>query len=150
MTARDFLTIFRRRWFLLVMAMLIGLAVGYLTSIDTDDEVQTYRGTHTLTVNSDILSPVAIEGDEPSGATVTASQYAVLIDRGPVPIAAAERLEYTGDPTTLASELDIEPSDDLGTIEITGRPGELLLYTFGRSEFAQVEISGSTEALAAT
>jgi capsular exopolysaccharide synthesis family protein len=120
MTARDFLTIFRRRWFLLVMATLIGVAVGYLTSIGTDDEVQTYTATHTLTVNNDILSPVALaEGEEPSGATVTASQYAVLIDRGPVPVAAAERLEYTGDPATLASELDIEPNDDLGTIEIS-------------------------------
>jgi len=38
---------------------------------------------------------------------------------------------------------------DLGTVVITGTPGELLLYSFGRKGVAQVEVSGSDEAVAA-
>jgi uncharacterized protein (TIGR03085 family) len=38
---------------------------------------------------------------------------------------------------------------DLGTVVVTGPPGELLLYSFGRHGVAQVELSGSDEALAA-
>jgi hypothetical protein len=34
-------------------------------------------------------------------------------------------------------------------VVITGPPGELLLYSFGRRGVAKVDISGSTEALAA-
>jgi len=38
---------------------------------------------------------------------------------------------------------------DLGKVVVTGRPGELLLYSFGRRSVAQVNITGSQEALAA-
>lgn len=38
---------------------------------------------------------------------------------------------------------------DLGTVVITGAPGELLLYSSGRRGVAQVEVSGTQEALAA-
>lgn len=38
---------------------------------------------------------------------------------------------------------------DLGAVEVTGTPGEILLYSIGRRSVAQVDVSGSTEALAA-
>lgn len=38
---------------------------------------------------------------------------------------------------------------DLGTVVLKGRPGELLLFTFGRRDVAQVDMSGAKEALAA-
>jgi len=38
---------------------------------------------------------------------------------------------------------------DLGTVSVTGRPGELLLYSFGRRGVAQVDLSGAEEALIA-
>jgi len=38
---------------------------------------------------------------------------------------------------------------DLGTVVIIGRPSELLLYSFGRRDVAQVDVSGSEDALAA-
>lgn len=43
----------------------------------------------------------------------------------------------------------VHAKTDQGTVEITGRPGELLLYSFGRKDVAQVDVSGSDEALAA-
>jgi uncharacterized protein (TIGR03085 family) len=46
-------------------------------------------------------------------------------------------------------ERRVHSKTDLGTVEITGTPGELLLYTYGRRDFAQVEISGSEESLSA-
>jgi uncharacterized protein (TIGR03085 family) len=38
---------------------------------------------------------------------------------------------------------------DLGTVVVTGSPGELLLYSIGRRGVAQVDVSGSEEALIA-
>jgi capsular exopolysaccharide synthesis family protein len=118
MTARDTLTIFRRRWLLLLIATLLGVFGGYLTTLGEDEEVQTYRGTHTLTVNNDVLTPDALVPEGESSSGVTASQLAVLVDRGPVPVAAAERLNYDGEPAVLASEVDVQADDELGTIEI--------------------------------
>lgn len=37
----------------------------------------------------------------------------------------------------------------LGSVVITGTPGELLLYAFGRRDVAQVDVSGSEQALGA-
>jgi len=44
----------------------------------------------------------------------------------------------------------VRSATDLGTVEITGTPGELLLYSFGRRDHAQVDITGNKEALTAT
>ena len=38
---------------------------------------------------------------------------------------------------------------DLGTVVLKGSPGELLLYSYGRRDVAQVDVSGAKEALAA-
>jgi uncharacterized protein (TIGR03085 family) len=46
-------------------------------------------------------------------------------------------------------ERQVHAATDLGTVVLTGAPGELLLYTFGRRDVAQVEASGVEEALAA-
>jgi uncharacterized protein (TIGR03085 family) len=46
-------------------------------------------------------------------------------------------------------ERQVHAATDLGTIVITGTPGELLLYTFGRRDVAQVDVAGSDEALTA-
>lgn len=46
-------------------------------------------------------------------------------------------------------ERQVHAATDLGTVMITGTPGELLLYSFGRRGVAQVEVSGSDEALTA-
>ncbi|MBK7721899.1 MAG: TIGR03085 family protein [Austwickia sp.] len=41
------------------------------------------------------------------------------------------------------------PSTKLGTVRVCGRPGELLLFAFGRSGVAQVELDGSATAVTA-
>jgi uncharacterized protein (TIGR03085 family) len=46
-------------------------------------------------------------------------------------------------------ERQVRSTTDLGKVVITGTPGELLLYSFGRREVAQVDVSGSEEALTA-
>ena len=38
---------------------------------------------------------------------------------------------------------------DLGTVVVKGTPGELLLYSFGRRDVAQVDVSGAEQALTA-
>jgi uncharacterized protein (TIGR03085 family) len=43
----------------------------------------------------------------------------------------------------------VHAATDLGTVVVTGTPGELLLYAIGRRTVAQVDLSGSTAALAA-
>ena len=46
-------------------------------------------------------------------------------------------------------ERQVHAVTDLGSVVITGPPGELLLYSFGRRGAAQVDVSGSEEALSA-
>ena len=46
-------------------------------------------------------------------------------------------------------ERQVHGQTDLGTVVITGTPGELLLYSFGRRSSALVDVSGSAEALTA-
>jgi len=46
-------------------------------------------------------------------------------------------------------EQQVHAKTDAGTVTITGTPGELLLYSFGRKDVAQVDVSGSEESLAA-
>ena len=46
-------------------------------------------------------------------------------------------------------ERQVHATTDLGTVVVTGTPGELLLYSFGRRGVAQVDVSGSEEALTA-
>ena len=43
----------------------------------------------------------------------------------------------------------VHPATDLGTVVVKGTPGELLLYSIGRRGVAQVDLSGTEEALAA-
>jgi len=47
-------------------------------------------------------------------------------------------------------EREVHSKTDRGTIRVTGTPGELLLYSFGRRDAAQVEVSGNTQALTPT
>jgi len=46
-------------------------------------------------------------------------------------------------------ERQVHAETDLGTLVVTGTPGELLLYLFGRRGVAQVDLSGSADALTA-
>ena len=46
-------------------------------------------------------------------------------------------------------ERQVHDTTDLGTVVFTGAPAELLLYSFGRQRVAQVDLSGSEEALSA-
>jgi len=46
-------------------------------------------------------------------------------------------------------ERQVHATTDLGTVVVTGTPGELLLYSFGRRGVAQVDVSGSEKALTA-
>ncbi|HEY8820479.1 MAG TPA: TIGR03085 family metal-binding protein [Dermatophilaceae bacterium] len=43
----------------------------------------------------------------------------------------------------------VHPMTELGTVVLTGTPGELLLHSFGRRGVAQVDVSGPEEAVAA-
>ena len=46
-------------------------------------------------------------------------------------------------------ERQVHAKTNLGTVVVTGTPGELLLYSFGRRGVAQIDLSGTDEALAA-
>lgn len=44
---------------------------------------------------------------------------------------------------------EVHTATDLGTVVISGTPGELMLYSYGRRGVAQVDLSGAEEALSA-
>ncbi|HEY5249131.1 MAG TPA: TIGR03085 family metal-binding protein [Dermatophilaceae bacterium] len=47
-------------------------------------------------------------------------------------------------------ERQVHAATDRGSVVVTGKPGELLLYTYGRKDIAQVDVSGSQQSLPAT
>jgi uncharacterized protein (TIGR03085 family) len=70
-------------------------------------------------------------------------------------VSRVARMQLAGSPVGVRlaapsyGEQQVRTPTDLGTVVISGTPGELLLYSFGRRDVAQVDVSGSDEALAA-
>jgi len=70
-------------------------------------------------------------------------------------VSRVARLQLAGAPVGVVlvapsyGERQVHTTTDLGIVRVTGAPSELLLYSFGRRDVAQVELSGSTEALSA-
>ncbi|MCO8127425.1 AAA family ATPase [Acidimicrobiia bacterium EGI L10123] len=104
----DYLRLFRRRWALIVACVLVaGLAAWFTTPAEPANDDVTYSATHTILRDSSAVAPQAL-------ATV-----ALYVKTGPVPERAAERLDWDREPALLASDITLEPNEQVGTLDIT-------------------------------
>jgi len=126
----DYLRVLQRRWLIVAIATLFGLAVGFFTASDGPTAIN-YTATQTLSV----IQPTA-NASAPS-ESFTASQLAVYATVGEVPRRVAEELDYPGTPQELAATIVAEPDDLVGVLRITatdadGERAALIANSFGR------------------
>ena len=117
MKLRDYTTIARRRWPIIVACALIAAAVTwFITPAQAAKETvaSSYTATATLVVES-----------RSAEDTVSLDRVVLYVTTGEIPARAASTLNYTGDPAVLASGVVVVP--DLGasalTIAATSRDG---------------------------
>ncbi len=118
----------RRRWPLVVICFVLGLAAGYVTA---KSPAPAARVASQLTPGAPtanqyqataILMPVAAaaassSGADPSGLSVAGMAY--FATTGSVPRMVAQQLGYKGDPNVLAKEVQITTNTSIGAIQIS-------------------------------
>lgn len=116
MTLRDYVKIFRQRWWAVVACALVaGVVTFFVTPATASDEppVSSYTATATLLVGS--------VGGTPMG------RIALFVTTGDVPVLAAQQLGYTGDPVVLATEMTVtmDQAAQALTISATNEDGQV-------------------------
>ncbi len=117
MTLTDYLKAFRHRWLVIVLCTLVAGAVMWVVTpsrIQADQRASSYTATATLLVG---------------GAQDTTSEMgriALYLTTGEIPVGAAKRLGYDGDPAVLASGLTVTPvfTANALTVSTTEADGE--------------------------
>jgi capsular exopolysaccharide synthesis family protein len=104
----DYLRLLRRRWRLLVAAVLVAGAVAWVTAPSGSGSTQvTFEATHIL------LRDTASATPPPALA-----QVALFVETGEVPTRVAERLGDAS-PAALVGRVDVLPDEASGSVEIT-------------------------------
>jgi capsular exopolysaccharide synthesis family protein len=115
----DYLRAVRRNWKIVLVAVLVGLLVGFLTrSIEPAGSARpTYQATAVLiSTNSSV---VRAQGDASDPATVAA-----LATLPPIPQNVADQLGYDGDPEVLAASVLAAVDQDSGLLNISATGGD--------------------------
>ena len=118
MTLRDYLTIMRRRWPIILLCALVAGGVTWFITPPTTDQVEkapSYTATATLLAES--RSP-----DE----QVALDRIALYVKTGEIPTRAARVLGFEGDPAILASQVVVTPDSaaEALTIAASAADGE--------------------------
>lgn len=118
MTLHDFIKVIRQRWIVILAATLVAAAVMWIVTPATPSTAQkvgSYTATATLLVS-------VRQGGEGS---VSLERVKLFITTGDIPVRAAERLEYRGEPAVLASRITVttEPAAQAMRIAATDYDG---------------------------
>ncbi|MGH9085909.1 MAG: AAA family ATPase [Acidimicrobiales bacterium] len=108
----EYLRVIRRRWRLLAACVLIAAVAAWITTpAEPANDSVTYQATHQLIRDSDAVAPTAM------------ASLSVFVKTGEVPRRVAERLGYQGEPAILAADVELEPNEQLGILEISAAGG---------------------------
>lgn len=115
----DYLRVLRRRWRLILACIVAATAAMYATAPAHANTSTKYDATATLlagTSGSTISTGVT---------TISPNVLQFLVTTGAVPVAAAKKLHYTGNPAALAAtvEASADPNTNALTITASGRNG---------------------------
>ena len=140
----EYLRILRRRWMIVAAAVLLALAVAFITtpssSADQPAQRVTYSATHTLIQDRSVVETGTTGGSLIIGLDL----LALLTTTGEIPERVVERLDSNEPPAVLASRVVATPNAELGTLTVssTGTDGEeaaRLANAFGEEALAYVE-----------
>lgn len=114
MNQTSLLSALRRRWWIIVLFALAGATAGAIPEPEQVEEIErSFVATHTLLLN---------DTDEQSGSTVISpSQVTLFVTTGEVPQRVADELGSSGNPATLASQVESVFDFGTGALTITGR-----------------------------
>jgi capsular exopolysaccharide synthesis family protein len=109
----EYLRILRRRWGVVVVAVLLGATAAWATAPtgEAAEPQRTYEATHTL-----YRDPAA-----PQQHNITMDTVALLATTGEIPRRVAERMGTSAEPAVLASRVEVVPNQQLGTLTIASR-----------------------------
>lgn len=112
----DYLRSLRRRWRVILSCLLLAVMAALLTAPSAPEQAETSSAAYTAT---------ATMLQEP-GQDRSVQYLALFVTSGDVPIEAARRLNFSGDPRVLASEVIVTPDTTTGalTIAVTGTDGQ--------------------------
>lgn len=124
----NYLEILRRRWVLIVAAVLLALVAAWLTlpeKAESGPVVRSYEATATLIANPAAEVPMNM---------ATAAVFATV---GEVPEAAAKELGVEGDPQLLAAQISTAVDPETATMTITSTGSEAVPTAEMANTFAQ-------------
>lgn len=133
MTLRDYLKVFRQRWLVILACMLVaGGVVFAITPANASNEppVSSYTATATLLA---------------SGGSGSLGRIALYVTTGEVPISAAERLGYTGDPAVLATQVVVAVDAAAGAVTIAATDKDGQVAADRANAFAEATVEYATE-----
>ena len=113
----EYLRIIRRRWPIVVLSVLVGLAVGYLTA-KSSSSAPTGAGFTTTTYQATaILSTASSTTSDPSGLSLDAMAF--LAQSGPVPAMTEKALGDNSGKLDIAGRVQVSPKDPLNLMQVT-------------------------------
>ena len=142
MSLKDFLSILRHRWLVIVLCVLIAAGVVFAITPaerDVSPRIGSYTATATLLVGS--------TGSPETGAGYASlGRVALFITTGEVPRNAAAALGYEGDPALLAKQITVETQGESASVTITttasdGERAANVVNTFANETIAFFETS---------
>ena len=143
MELSEYFKIAKRHWLLITMLVVAALAIVYWTT--PPKVTDTYDATNMLIV----------EAGEGQGNATDANPQVVALRAtvGEVPIRVAERLEYDGDPATLAAQVTATADRALSTVSITASDEDpdqavLIANTFSEEVVAYLQEQEAAETTA--
>lgn len=130
-----YLRVFKRRWLLLLVPVVGALVVSWATmpSQQAGQLVRSYTAKATL-----IASPAAVQDQQAPLSVQNAALFATV---GEVPRHAAARLGYKGEPQVLASEMEVAPDPETGTLTISSTETKAATAKARSNAFAGATIS---------
>ena len=134
MTLRDYLKIFRQRWWVIMACALVAGAVMFIiTPAKASDQAPTrsYTATATLLVGS-------VEGG--GGASMPLGRIALYVTTGEVPVRAAEQLGFEDDPAVLAQQISVSQDAAAAALTISAKNSNAQVAADQANVFAQTTV----------
>jgi Mrp family chromosome partitioning ATPase/capsular polysaccharide biosynthesis protein len=114
MSPADYGRALRRRWPVVALLTVVGLAGGYLSAHSTSPAA---GGSGTVSFQSTSYLSMPMGQTDPSGLSLDAMAF--FATNGQVPIMAAKSLHYKGSPARLAGQVQAKAEDKIGVLEVS-------------------------------
>ncbi|HEX4865446.1 MAG TPA: hypothetical protein VFV02_15355 [Acidimicrobiales bacterium] len=116
MEVMDYLRAIRRRWPIVVLALLVGLGVGFVTAKPSSSSPTSAGASATTYQTTAVLGTASSTTSDPSGLSLDAMAF--LAQSGPVPAMTEKALGDSGG-LDIAGRVQVSPKDPLNLMQVT-------------------------------